>query len=161
MRKLLIATAMAALMAPSAAMAASPKAMPIDDKANAVEVKPGDAKDVGGKDREKAADWASRWENARVVDAGGAGGLVGSTIVAQDGQEIGTVESLVTDAGGAHFAVIDAGGYLGVGSHQVTVPLERLRVSEESSAMVSSEYAAEIESQPTYDAAKYRPFQGQ
>lgn len=56
--------------------------------------------------------------------------IVGKTIVSRQGEEIGEVNDVVTDpTSGQKFAVVDVGGFLGVGQKSIVIGLDELQMS--------------------------------
>lgn len=55
--------------------------------------------------------------------------IVGKTVVSRQGEEIGEVNDVVTDpTSGQKFAVVDVGGFLGVGEKSIVIGLEELQM---------------------------------
>ncbi|HEX7082063.1 MAG TPA: PRC-barrel domain-containing protein [Gammaproteobacteria bacterium] len=56
--------------------------------------------------------------------------IVGKTVVSRQGEEIGEVNDVVTDpTSGQKFAVVDVGGFLGVGEKSIVIGLDELQMS--------------------------------
>jgi hypothetical protein len=81
--------------------------------------------------------------------------LVGKTVVSQQGEEIGEIEEIVMDNDTQkHLAVVDVGGFLGIGEKSVAVEFDQLELSDDG--RVQSDLTREtLQSQPEYDAAQY------
>lgn len=81
--------------------------------------------------------------------------IVGKTVVSQQGEEIGEIEEVITDTNSQQqLAVIDVGGFLGIGEKSVAVTFEQLRLA--SDGRVESELTREtLQSQPQYDPAQF------
>jgi hypothetical protein len=57
--------------------------------------------------------------------------IVGSSVVNQHGDTIGTVDDLIIEPSEkVPFAILSVGGFLGVGDHLVAVPFKDLKISE-------------------------------
>lgn len=59
--------------------------------------------------------------------------IIGANIYNEQGQSIGEVEDLIIRDGTATVAVVSVGGFLGIGSRLVAVPLSELRFAEADS----------------------------
>jgi len=81
--------------------------------------------------------------------------IVGKTVVSQQGEEIGEIEEVVMDTTSQQqLAVIDVGGFLGIGEKSVAVAFEQLQLSEDG--RVKSDLTREtLQSQPEYDPAQF------
>jgi sporulation protein YlmC with PRC-barrel domain len=65
-------------------------------------------------------------EQARVLEGWRASKLVGATVYNDQGQRIGKIEDmLVSPDGKLSVAVIDVGGFLGIGKHRVAIPVDQ------------------------------------
>jgi hypothetical protein len=80
--------------------------------------------------------------------------IVGKTVVSQQGEEIGTIDEVVVDANSQQqLAVIDVGGFLGIGEKSVAIAFDQLELSDD--ARVTSDLTREtLQSQPEYDPAQ-------
>ena len=77
--------------------------------------------------------------------------LVGTEVVAADGEEVGEIDNVAL-IGERLVAIVGVGGFLGIGEHDVALPLERLMMEGES--MVADGLTAErFENFPAYDEA--------
>jgi hypothetical protein len=104
-------------------------------------------------------------EQDRLADAGdsavdsldtlGQEEIVGKTVVSQQGEEIGEIEEVVMDTTSQQqLAVIDVGGFLGIGEKSVAVAFDQLQLSEDG--RVKSDLTREtLQSQPEYDPAQF------
>ena len=81
--------------------------------------------------------------------------IVGKTVVSQQGEEIGEIEDVVMDeASQQQLAVVDVGGFLGVGEKSVAVSFDQLQLSDDG--RIRSDLTREtLQSQPEYDPAQY------
>ena len=89
------------------------------------------------------------------LDTIGTEEVVGKTVVSQQGEEIGEVKEIVLDNDSQqHLAVLDVGGFLGIGEKSVAVAFEELQLSEDG--RIQSNLTREsLQSQPEYDATQY------
>lgn len=86
------------------------------------------------------------------------GALHGSTVVNARGEEIGSVRDIVisrTDR--TPYAVVDVGGWLGIGGTQIAVPLQELEIrSEDQVAYMTEANQEQIQQQAeSYDQKQY------
>lgn len=81
--------------------------------------------------------------------------IVGKTVVSQQGEDIGQIEEVVTDSNTQQqLAVIDVGGFLGMGEKSVAVSFDQLQLSADG--RVQSDLTREtLQSQPEYDPAQF------
>ena len=80
--------------------------------------------------------------------------LVGKTARTTGGEEVGEVSAVVKSrADGQLHAVIDVGGFFGIGQRAVAVPLERARVSED--IVITEITRQQLEQMPDYDEQRY------
>lgn len=56
--------------------------------------------------------------------------LTGSEVVNDQNQEIGTVDDFIIDKDKVMFAILEVGGFLGVGGHLVAVPFTSLQLDD-------------------------------
>jgi hypothetical protein len=89
------------------------------------------------------------------LDTLGTDEIVGKTVVNQDGEEIGEIDDVVVDTSSdMQLAVIDVGGFLGIGEKSVAVSFDQLQLSEDG--RVRSDLTREtLEAQPEYDPAQF------
>ena len=89
------------------------------------------------------------------LDTIGTEEVVGKTVVSQQGEEIGEVKEIVMDNDSQqHLAVLDVGGFLGIGEKSVAVAFEELQLSADG--RIQSNLTREsLQSQPEYDATQY------
>jgi putative membrane protein len=84
--------------------------------------------------------------------------VLGSSVVNENGEEVGTIEDLVVKDE-AHYAVLSVGGFLGLGEKNVAIPLDELKLGEDESYLMSTETEDQLEELPEYEAAQYQPYQ--
>jgi sporulation protein YlmC with PRC-barrel domain len=79
-------------------------------------------------------------------------------VVNGDGDNLGEVEDVLIDleTGKVMYAIINVGGFLGVGEQSVAVPWERLVFDEESEQFVLDVTAETLENAPTIDFSEWR-----
>jgi hypothetical protein len=89
------------------------------------------------------------------LDTLGPDEIVGKKVVSQQGEEIGEIEDVVVDTSSqTKLAVIDVGGFLGIGEKSVAVSFDQLELSDDG--RVRSDLTREtLESQPEYDPAQF------
>lgn len=77
--------------------------------------------------------------------------IVGKAIVSRDGEEIGDVDEVVVDGTtGQKFAVVDVGGFLGVGEKSIVVALDELQAADDD--RIQSDLTREtLQTQTEYD----------
>jgi hypothetical protein len=81
--------------------------------------------------------------------------IVGKTVVSQQGEEIGEIDEVIIDTStDQQLAVIDVGGFLGIGEKSVAVSFDQLQLSDDG--RVQSDLTREtLQSQPEYDPAQF------
>jgi sporulation protein YlmC with PRC-barrel domain len=57
--------------------------------------------------------------------------LIGITVINDKNESIGSLDDLVIDNKQVLFAVLQVGGFLGIGKHLVAVPYDSLQISED------------------------------
>jgi sporulation protein YlmC with PRC-barrel domain len=89
------------------------------------------------------------------LDALGTDEIVGKKVVSQQGEEIGEIEDVVVDTSSQlKLAVIDVGGFLGIGEKSVAVGFDQLQLSDDG--RIRSDLTREtLETQPEYDPAQF------
>jgi len=81
--------------------------------------------------------------------------LVGKTIYGQDNKKIGEVENVVVGQNGQVEAVlVDVGGFLGLGQHRVSIPLQQLQIGQDRVVSTLTE-------KQTRDLPEYKDQSGQ
>lgn len=81
--------------------------------------------------------------------------LVGMTVVSREGEEIGDIDQVVTEGGAGAMpgedkrAVIDVGGFLGIGEKSIAIPFDDLQLSQDGRLQTDLTREA-LESQPEY-----------
>ena len=77
--------------------------------------------------------------------------LVGMDVLAQSGEDVGEVDSLAI-MGEQLIAIVGIGGFLGLGEHDVAVPLERFTMTE--SGLMLGMSAEQLEAMEEYDSTQ-------
>jgi sporulation protein YlmC with PRC-barrel domain len=80
--------------------------------------------------------------------------LVGSTVVNEHDEKIGTVDDLIIEPSEmVPFAILSVGGFLGVGKHLVVVPFDSLKISQDKIELPGATKDA-LEAMPEFNYAK-------
>lgn len=81
--------------------------------------------------------------------------MEGRAVHNQDGEEIGTIASVVADDNGeSKFVVVDVGDFLGIGGKQVAIDIQHLQMTADG--QIQSEVTSDVlESMPEYDSSDY------
>lgn len=85
--------------------------------------------------------------------------LMGKTVYGSNGEEIGEVDQVVVGREGAPAAIVGVGGFLGIGEHDVAIPLDQLQPGE-GDRLTTGMTKDQIGSMESYDASNYRPLDG-
>lgn len=81
--------------------------------------------------------------------------LVGSNVVGANGRDAGEVQNLLIDQQGqVRAAVVEWGGFLGIGSRQAVVPIEQLRFGAEGERVRMDLTREQLERLPRYDSGR-------
>ena len=85
--------------------------------------------------------------------------IVGMTVVSADGEEIGQVQEVVQDtAGSQKYAVVDVGGFLGVGQKSVVIGLNELQAASGGQDRLESDLTREmLQTKTEYSPGEYQP----
>jgi sporulation protein YlmC with PRC-barrel domain len=84
--------------------------------------------------------------------------LIGKSVVNAEGETIGEIDDLVFDnSNTAMFAVVQVGGFLGIGSKAVAIPFAQLQISEDQATMMSSVTEDELTEMAAYADDDYDP----
>lgn len=79
--------------------------------------------------------------------------LVGTNVIASSGRDAGEVENLLIDSGGrVRAAVVEWGGFLGLGARRAVVPIEQLTFGAANERVRMDLTRAQLESLPPYEA---------
>lgn len=82
--------------------------------------------------------------------------LVGETIVADTGEEIGDINNFVVDDRNRTYAVVGIGGYLGLGARAVAIPVGDLAVGKERVRLKPGATVERLRALPEYRPGQYR-----
>jgi hypothetical protein len=62
--------------------------------------------------------------------------LIGKNVQNDNGEKIGTLDDFIITKDRAFFAILQVGGFLGLGGHLIAVPYESLNISDDGSKIV-------------------------
>ncbi len=80
--------------------------------------------------------------------------IVGSSVVNEENDKIGTVDDLIIEPGEkVPFAILSVGGFLGLGEHLVAVPFSSLRITPEN-VQLPGATKDELQALPEFEYAK-------
>jgi sporulation protein YlmC with PRC-barrel domain len=87
--------------------------------------------------------------------------LVGRNVVNKEGENVGEVAALVIqpERNEIH-AVISVGGFLGMGDHEVAIPLKELEIGEDNVTLMSQQTKEDLKALPEYDGKEWRAWEG-
>ena len=57
--------------------------------------------------------------------------LIGASVTNEKGENVGSLDDIIIDQKRVMFAVLQVGGFLGIGKHLVAVPYESLQISDD------------------------------
>jgi sporulation protein YlmC with PRC-barrel domain len=81
--------------------------------------------------------------------------LIGEEVLNADGESIGDIDDLIIDQKSVLFAILQVGGFLGLGGLLVAVPYDRLEIGGDDEPIVLAEASREqLERMPEF---KYEP----
>ena len=84
--------------------------------------------------------------------------LVGQSAVSRDGEEVGEISAVVqSQSGDELYAVVDVGGFLGIGERTVAIPLERGEIDQDGNLRVSMT-REQLEEMREYDPQHYSQY---
>lgn len=82
--------------------------------------------------------------------------IVGKAVVSRTGEEIGNVDEIVTDpTSNQKFAVVDVGGFLGVGQKSIVIALDELQMSSGDDRIQSDLTREELQTKTEYSPGDY------
>ncbi len=87
--------------------------------------------------------------------------LVGRNVVNRNGDNVGEVESLVIQPkkNEVH-AVISVGGFLGMGDHNVAIPLKELAIGDDNVTLMSQQTKEDLKALPEYEEDQWEMWSG-
>ena len=81
--------------------------------------------------------------------------LIGSTVRLDRDERIGTIDDIIIDEKGQLYAVLEVGGFLGLGGRRVALPYKELRIDLASGAVtVPGATKEQLEQAPAFDYRK-------
>ena len=81
--------------------------------------------------------------------------LTGASVDNGTGETIGTIDDLIVDREKVLFAILQIGGFLGIGGHLVAIPYDSLEINEDGTLIVLSEGSKEeLEALPEFEYAQ-------
>lgn len=87
--------------------------------------------------------------------------IVGKAIVSREGEEIGNVDEVVTDpTSNQKFAVVDVGGFLGVGQKSIVIALDELQMASGEDRIQSDLTREELQTRTEYSPGDYESTTG-
>jgi len=92
-----------------------------------------------------------------------ASSLIGKKVQGTDGKKLGDIKDLVIDPenGGIQYAVLDFGGFLGVGDKYFAVPWEALQLTDDQKAVVLDVTKRDLKQAPGFDKNNWPDFSGE
>jgi len=126
---------------------------------------------VGSTGSPTSTDTGSTTSGASTAATGTGGGslagmtaddLVNKRVKTADGEDVGEIDSIVTDKmSQAHgYAVVGVGGVLGVGEKKVLVDLDQLQLTADGDVRTSANSERDFDSYPTYDEKNFDKYDG-
>lgn len=79
--------------------------------------------------------------------------LVGLNVIGANGEDVGEIDAIIKE-GSEFAAVVGVGGFLGLGEHDVAVPLSEFAISPEQ-VLLSSWDERKLKAQPEMEASQY------
>lgn len=84
------------------------------------------------------------------------GDIVGQNIVGSNGEDLGTVDYVI-DNGGEMAVVVGVGGFLGIGQHEVAIPLSDITQGGEGSLMLNAMTEDDLKALPEVEEGAVSP----
>ena len=86
-----------------------------------------------------------------------ASSITGTTVRNRQGETLGDIKDLVVDlsSGRVRYAVLDFGGFLGIGDKYFAVPLEAFRTDTQSEQLVLDMDKGRLENAPGFDKSEW------
>ena len=106
------------------------------------------------------------WLPADARDKSGvlkASDLIGTKVYGVDGKNLGTIKDLVIDQedGEIQYAVLDFGGFAGIGDKYFAVPWEALHLDQESKRLALDLHKKDLKDAPGFDKSNWPDFKEQ
>ncbi|RFA28982.1 hypothetical protein CAI21_11050 [Alkalilimnicola ehrlichii] len=85
--------------------------------------------------------------------------LIGRDVVNLSNERLGYVNDIVQDdQGGGLYAVVATGGFMGLGEHEITVPLQQLQLAEDTELRLQSTITqSQVERIAAFNRHRYQP----
>lgn len=124
------------------------------DMADAAAETASDAWDATKSGAEKLADALATFGDETVTE------ITGTKVLTEDGTDVGEIDAIVI-AEGDTMAVVGMGGFLGIGEHDVLVPVDEFAMVDDTTVMIEGVTAAELEAMPDVDISAYTEVEGE
>ncbi|MEQ9638628.1 MAG: PRC-barrel domain-containing protein [Alphaproteobacteria bacterium] len=100
------------------------------------------------------------WDKANSLKITSAEELIGRDVINMRGDEVGEINDIVLSADEAPYAVLEVGGFLGLGEKLVAVPMDQLRIDNDNDdvLLLSQMTEDELKNMPAYEKDDYRPY---
>jgi putative membrane protein len=76
--------------------------------------------------------------------------VIGTKVVNNKGDQVGTVKDLVIDQDQVQYAVVSVGGFLGIGAKNVAIPLDQLKLGKDKTYLMSAQTEGQLKQMPAY-----------
>lgn len=115
-----------------------------------------------GADSSTSSTSSSAGANGKSLEGMTAEDLVNKRVKTADGEDVGEIDSIVTDKSSQDrgYAVIGVGGVLGVGEKKVLVDLDQLHLTADGDVRTSASSERDFDSYPTYDEKNFDKYEG-
>ncbi len=81
--------------------------------------------------------------------------IIGKTVYNESGERVGTIEDLIVAPDSAvSFAIVGAGGFAGVGRHDVAIPVQQIQVMDDGRFVLPGATTDAIKALPQFEYAK-------
>jgi len=81
--------------------------------------------------------------------------IIGKTVYNENDQRVGTIEDLIVAPDTAiSFAIVGAGGFAGVGRHDVAIPVRQIQLQDDGKFVLPGATEEAIKSLPRFEYAK-------
>jgi len=89
--------------------------------------------------------------------------LIGTKVLGTDGKNLGTIKDLVIDPqeGDVQYAVLDFGGFAGIGDKYFAVPFEALRIDQDKKHLALDLHKKDLKDAPGFDKNNWPDFNDQ
>ena len=80
--------------------------------------------------------------------------IIGKTVYNENDQQVGKIEDLIVGPDSAiSFAIVSAGGFAGVGRHEVAIPVRQIQLQDDGKFVLRGATAGAIRSLPRFEYA--------